>query len=62
MDDEVKNLKVQTRRKEKIHKNKTNWNWIIQITVIAFTISFLFSPLYTFHFIISNKNAMLGTI
>ncbi len=60
MDDEVKNLKVQTRRKEKIHKNKTNWNWIIQITVIAFTISFLFS--FTSEMVIPNVNIVVGIL
>lgn len=37
---ELENLKVQTRRKEKISKEKVNISWISKIIVIAFTISF----------------------
>lgn len=60
MDEEVKNLKVQTRRKEKINKNKTEWKWIIRITLIAFMISFLFS--FTSEMIIPNVNIIVGTL
>ncbi len=60
MDEEVKNLKVQTRRKEKINKNKTEWKWIIQITSIAFMISFLFS--FTSEMVIPNVNIVIGIL
>ncbi len=60
MDEEVKNLKVQTRRKEKINKNKTEWKWIIQITSIAFLISFIFS--FTSEMIIPNVNIVIGLL
>lgn len=60
MDEEVKDLKVQTRKKEKMHKNKTNWNWIIQITIVAFTISFLFS--FTSEMVIPNVNIVVGIL
>ena len=38
--EELKNLLVQNRRKEKIKKEKVNVKWICQIAVISFTISF----------------------
>lgn len=60
MDEEVKNLKVQTRRKEKIHKNKTDFKWIIQIMVIAFVISFAFS--FTSEMVIPNVNIIVGIL
>ncbi len=60
MDEEVKNLKVQTRRKEKISKNKADWNWIIRITFIAFMISFAFS--FTSEMIIPNVNVLVGIL
>lgn len=60
MDEEVKNLKVQTRRKEKINKNKTEWKWIIQITSIAFMISFIFS--FTSEMVIPNVNIVIGIL
>ena len=60
MDEEVKNLKVQTKRKEKIHKNKTEWRWIIRITAMAFIISFLFS--FTSEIIIPNVNIIIGIL
>ena len=37
---ELKNLLVQTRRKEKVKKESVNVKWIIQIVLISFTISF----------------------
>lgn len=60
MDEEVKNLKVQTRRKEKISKNKADWNWIIRITFTAFMISFAFS--FTSEMIIPNVNVLVGIL
>jgi CBS domain containing-hemolysin-like protein len=38
--EELKNLLVQTRRKEKIKKEQVNVKWICQIAIISFTISF----------------------
>ena len=38
--EELKNLLVQNRRKEKIKKEKVNVKWIAQIALISFTISF----------------------
>ena len=41
--EELKNLIVQTRRKEKIKKEHVNVKWIIEIVIMAFTISFALS-------------------
>lgn len=41
--EELKNLVVQTRRKEKIKKEHANVKWIVQIIIMAFTISFALS-------------------
>lgn len=41
--EKLKNLLVQTRRKEKISKEHVNVKWIIQIVVMAFAISFALS-------------------
>lgn len=41
--DEITNLKVQTRRKEKIKKESVDIKWVIEIIVIAFIISFCLS-------------------
>ena len=41
--EEIRNLEVQTRRKEKINKEKVNVKWVSQITVVAFTLSFSLS-------------------
>lgn len=41
--EELKNLIVQTRRKEKIKKEHVNVKWIIKIVIMAFTISFALS-------------------
>ncbi len=60
MDEEVKNLKAQTRKKEKMNKNKADWNWIIRITFTAFMISFAFS--FTSEMIIPNVNIMVGIL
>ena len=38
---ELKNLVEQTKRKEKIKKEKVNVRWILKILAISFTISFL---------------------
>lgn len=41
--EEITNLKVQTRRKEKIKKESVDIKWVIKIIVIAFIISFCLS-------------------
>lgn len=41
--EELKNLLVQNRRKEKVKKEKVNVKWIVQIALISFTISFALS-------------------
>lgn len=41
--DEVENLKVQIRRKEKRNKAKPDIKWIVQIMTISFAISLVFS-------------------
>ena len=41
--EELKNLIVQTRRKEKVKKEHVNVKWIIEIVIMAFTISFALS-------------------
>ncbi|MBO5138313.1 MAG: hypothetical protein J6B89_01565 [Bacilli bacterium] len=41
--DELNNLKVQTRRKEKIKKENVDKKWILQVTLIAFFLSFFMS-------------------
>ena len=40
---ELENLVEQTKKKEKIKKEKVQWKWIITITLIAFIISFSLS-------------------
>ncbi len=41
--EEITNLKVQTRRKEKIKKENVDVKWVIKIIIIAFMISFCLS-------------------
>ena len=41
--EEIKNLKVQTRRKEKKDKAKPDFKWILTIMVLSFVISLVFS-------------------
>jgi len=41
--DEVKNLKVQIRRKEKRNKEKQDFKWITTIMIMSFLISLIFS-------------------
>ena len=40
---ELKNLIEVTKKKEKINKEKINWNWIITIVIISFLISLFLS-------------------
>lgn len=41
--EEIKNLKIQERRREKKNKAKINFKWVFTITLLAFIISFTFS-------------------
>lgn len=60
MKEELQNLKVQTRRKEKQNKKRADWHWIIKITLLAFIISFGFS--FTSEMIIPNVNILVGIL
>lgn len=57
---EIKNLKVQIRRKEKNHKEKQDIKWIIKIMIIAFLISLLFS--FVSEVTLPNVNFWFGII
>ena len=55
---ELENLKVQTRRKEKIKKELVDVNWIIKIILISFSISFVLS--FVSEITVPNFNLVLG--
>ena len=55
---ELENLKVQTRRKEKIKKELIDVNWIIRIVIISFSISFSLS--FLSEATVPNFNLVLG--
>lgn len=55
---EIKNLKVQERRRK--NKKIVEYNWIIKITIIAFLISLLFS--FASEIVIPNVNIIVGII
>ena len=57
---ELENLKVQTKRKEKIKKELVDVKWVIKIVVISFTISFILS--LTSEVALSNLNIVFGII
>ena len=57
---ELKNLIEQTKKKEKINKNKTEWNWIFKVVLISFTLSILMS--YVSTTTIPNINIIAGTV
>lgn len=57
---ELKNLIEQTKRKEKINKNKTEWNWIFKVVLISFTLSIAMS--YVSTTTIPNINIIAGTV
>lgn len=57
---ELKNLIEQTKRREKIKKEKTNVKWIITIVLIAFSLSFLLS--FISNLIIPNLSLIFGII
>ena len=58
--EELKNLLVQTRRKEKIKKEKVNVKWICQIAIISFTISFGLS--FVSEMAIPNLSVLFGIL
>ena len=58
--EELKNLLVQNRRKEKIKKEKVNVKWICQIAVISFTISFGLS--FVSEIAIPNLSVLFGIL
>ncbi len=55
---EIINLINLSKKKEKKSKKYINWNWIIKITLIAFTLSFVFSAIS--EFVIPNVNIIIG--
>ena len=57
---ELNNLVEQTKRKEKIKKEKVNWKWIFTIVIIAFVISFCLS--FIANITIPNINLLFGII
>ena len=58
--DELKNLKIQTRRKEKIKKERVNVKWILTIVVVTFLLSFCLS--FISSITIPNLSLILGII
>ena len=58
--DEVKNLKVQIRRKEKKDKAKPDVKWIIQIMITSFLISMVFS--FASEITLPNVHVIIGII
>ena len=58
--DEVENLKVQIRRKEKRDKAKPDVKWIVQIMVISFAISLVFS--FASEMTLPNVHVLVGVL
>lgn len=58
--DEIENLIVQTKKKEKIKKEQVNIKWILQIIVITFVISFCLS--FISQMTIPNLSLVFGII
>jgi len=58
--DEVENLKVQIRRKEKRDKAKPDIKWIIEIMSISFLISLVFS--FASELILPNVHVIIGIV
>ena len=58
--EELKNLLVQNRRKEKVKKEKVNVKWIAQIALISFTISFGLS--FVSEMAIPNLSVLFGIL
>lgn len=57
---ELKNLIVQNKKKEKEKKETINWNWILKIVIIAFTISFCMT--FISEMTIPNMSILFGII
>ncbi len=57
---ELENLKIQTKRKEKIKKELVDIKWIIKIIIISFSLSFLLSSIS--EIVIPNFNLLLGIL
>lgn len=60
INNELENLKVQTRRKEKTNKEKVNVKWIITVVIIAFVLSFCLS--FISSITIPNLSLFIGII
>lgn len=58
--DEVENLKVQIRRKEKRDKARPDVKWIVEIMIISFVISLIFS--FASELVLPNVHVILGII
>lgn len=58
--DEVENLKVQIRRKEKRDKARPDVKWIAEIMIISFVISLIFS--FASELILPNVHVILGIV
>lgn len=57
---DLENLKVQTRRKEKIKKELVDKRWILTILIISFIISFLLS--FVSEITVPNFNLVIGVV
>lgn len=57
---QIDNFKKQSLKKEKKYNQKSNYGWILQITVLAFIISLTFS--FTSENVIPNVNLFIGII
>lgn len=57
---DLENLKVQTRRKEKVKKELIDKRWIVTILIISFLISFLLS--FVSEITVPNFNLVIGVI
>ena len=55
---EIKNLKVQEKRRK--NKKIVNYNWIVKVTLLAFSISLIFS--FMSETVLPNVNVVLGII
>lgn len=58
--DEFKELVIETKRKEKINKKKTDYKWILKIVLIAFVLSFGLS--YVSQVTIPNLSLFFGIL
>ena len=55
---EIIEFKKLVKKEEKKHKKKTNTNWVIKVTLLAFIISMIFS--FTSETVIPNVNILVG--